>query len=178
MNEDIEVFLVENFPESLKLHGDSKFKTPRCCDEKIPIIVLPECRTEGLSYFNDKTYLQLIFDTEQTTCFDKLTKWLHDKASGKPIFPVLNERDGNFYLRIRIPDEISVINIDGRESSTFKAIIGSIIQCAVEIPLVWENSEQMGISFQLVQCKIIEQKRCMIQNIEEDPPYIPFVSDR
>jgi len=52
--QDIELFLLEDFPSNLKLLGESKFRTPRSIDDKVPIIVLPECATNGISTFRDK----------------------------------------------------------------------------------------------------------------------------
>ena len=52
-------FLLENFPSDMKALGESKFKTPRCHDDKIPIIVLPEGVTNRISTFNGKKYLHI-----------------------------------------------------------------------------------------------------------------------
>lgn len=170
-NDDIDINFIENLPH-LKLWGSSKFKTPRCINEKIPILVLPECNTIGISTFKDKTYLNVSFEKEKIKCFQKIIDWV-SSTSSKPLYPFITDDQ----MKIKLPpDMISVINVDGTESTSFSPPIGCLLRCAVELTCVWENSSHVGISFQLVQCKILRCAKCLISQMDENPEYIPFVS--
>lgn len=171
--EDIELFLVEDFPSDLKLLGDSKFKTPRCVDDKVPVIVLPECLTSGVSTFKDKNYLHIDFKTSEKEKFVKITSWIKSLSS-KPIYPFITELDDVLQMKIKLASEFSVINTDGSETNCFHSSNGSVIRCAVEIPCLWENNENIGLSFQMVQCKVLKNQQCLIQPVDENPTYVPF----
>jgi len=173
--DDISLFLLENFPSDMKVLGESKFKTPRCSDDKIPIIILPECVTSGISTFKDKKYLHVDFKIDQKEKFYEITSWVQN-LSHKQLYPLINVLDNVVKMKIKLPTEFSIVNIDGSQSQTsyFNASNGSTIRCAVEITCVWETNENIGLSFQMVQCKIIRNKQCLIQVIDEDPNYIPF----
>jgi|APSaa5957512622_1039677.scaffolds.fasta_scaffold01410_14 hypothetical protein len=172
--QDISLFLLENFPSDMKALGESKFKTPRCNDEKIPIIVLPEGVTNGISTFKDKQYLHIDFQSSEKNKFSKITSWIQS-LSDKPLYPLINDLDdGAFQMKIKLPAEFSVINTDGSETNYFHSSNGSTIECAIELPCVWETNTNIGISFQMIQCKIIKNQQCLIQAMDEDPNYVPF----
>lgn len=177
MSSDIVSYLVEEFPENLKLLGSSKFRTPRCSDDKIPIIILPECTANGLSNFKDKSYLHVIFAAEDVDCFSKMINWVKSNSE-KTFYPLIHEIDGKTIMKIKVPTDFSVVNVDGSHEANGSHWLtrsnGTVIRCAVEIPCVWENAENVGISLQLVQCKVIEEITCKIENIDEYPIYIPF----
>ena len=168
--QDINPFLIENFPDNIKLHGDSKFKTPRCDDEKVPIIVLPECVTTGISVFGTKEYLHVSYAPEERSKFEKITAWVQS-VSSKPLYPIITDFKNKIQMKIRLPSEYSVLDIDGSEKD-LKLSVGLTLQCAVEIPCLWETDDNVGLSFQMVQCKI--KPSCMIQQMDEDPEYVPF----
>jgi hypothetical protein len=171
--QDISLFLLENFPSDMKALGESKFKTPRCNDEKVPIIILPECITNGISTFKDKQYLHIDFPSSDKNKFLEIISWVQSLSS-KPLYPLINDLDGIIQMKVKLPNEFSVINTDGSEANYFHSTNGSTIRCAVEIPCVWETNENIGISFQMVQCKIIKNQQCLIQTIDENPNYVPF----
>ena len=77
-------------------------------------------------------------------------------------------------MKVKLPTDFSIINTDGSETNYFHSSNGSTIRCAVEIPCLWESNENIGLSFQMVQCKIIKNRHCLIQAIDEDPNYVPF----
>ncbi len=171
--ENFHVCLVEDFPTDLLLFGDSKFRTPRCQDEKVPILVLPQCVTNGLSTFRDKTYLHLTFPLADRCKFDRVMSWL-EQASSKTLHPFLTEEGGGVHMKIKLPPDVSVLNVDGSETSHFQSSDGSTIRCAVEIPCLWETDDRFGLTFQMVQCKIMREKECMIEIVDENPQYVPF----
>jgi hypothetical protein len=171
--QDVSIFLVENLPDDLKLIGESKFKTPRCTDEKIPIVVFPECTTSGISTFKDKQYLHVDFKYSEKYKFDKLISWMKS-LSQKTLYPLIIELDDFFQVKIKLPNDFSVINVDGSESNQFHSSNGSTIKCAVELSCLWETNENIGLSIQMVQCKILKNQQCLIQMIDEDQDYIPF----
>lgn len=171
--QDMSLFLVENFPDDMKLIGESKFKTPRCSDDKVPIIVLPECTTSGISTFKDKQYLHIDFKHSEKYKFDKLISWIK-KLSTKTLYPLLTDLDGFFQMKIKLPTDFSIINADGTETNKFHSSSGSTIICAVELSCLWETNTNIGLSIQMVQCKILKNQQCLIQVIDEDPAYIPF----
>ena len=171
--QDISLFLLEDFPDDLKALGESKFKTPRCNDDKIPIIILPECVTNGISTFKDKQYLNVEFPSFEKDKFSKITSWIQSLSS-KPLYPLITDLDNSIQMKIKLPSEFSIINTDGSETNQFHSTNGSTIRCAVEIPCLWETNENIGISCQMVQCKIIKNQQCMIQAMDEDPNYVPF----
>ena len=171
--QDLSLFLVENFPNDIKLIGNYKFKTPRCIDDKIPIVILPECITSGISTFKDKRYLHIEFDSSEKYKFDKLINWMKS-VSNKTLYPLLNDLNGVLQMKIKLPNDFSIINVDGSETNQFHSSSGSTIRCAVELPCLWETNENIGLSVQMVQCKILKNQRCLIQVIDEDPNYIPF----
>lgn len=176
--QDISLFLLENFPSDMKALGESKFKTPRCHDDKIPIIVLPEGVTNGISTFKDKQYLHIDFQLSEKYKFSKITSWIQS-LSDKPLYPLINDlENGVFQVKIKLPAEFSVIDTDGTEKTYFHSSNGSTIKCAIELPCVWETNTNIGISLQMVQCKIIKNQQCLIQAIDEDPNYVPFVPDQ
>lgn len=171
--QDISLFLVENFPSDLKLIGESKFKTPRCIDDTVPIIILPECVTNGTSTFKEKQYLHIDFPVSEKEKFCKLNSWMQS-ISSKPIYQFMNGLNDVFQMKVKVPNDCSIINTDGSETNHFHSSNGCTIRCAVEIPCVWESNENIGLSFQMVQCKIIRNQQCLIQSIDEDPNYVPF----
>ena len=171
--QDISLFLLEDFPDNLILLGESKFKTPRCCDNKIPIIVLPECCTTGVSTFRDKNYLHLEFSINEKYKFDKVFSWIKC-ISSKPLHPFITESEDKIEMKVKLPIRVSVINIDGSETNTYLSSNASVIRCAVQIACLWENDSNVGISLQVVQCKIMNNKQCMIQPMDEYPDYVPF----
>lgn len=171
--DDLHVFLVEDFPQNLRLFGESKFRTPRCPDERLPIAVLPECVTNGLATFRDKNYLQVRLPRDAACKFDGVTRWIAE-VSSKPLHPFLTEADGELHMKIKLPHEFSVLNVDGSESTRLHSSDGSTVRCAVELPCLWETDDSVGLSFQMVQCKIIKNRECMIQHLDEDPQYVPF----
>lgn len=172
--QDISVFLLENFPSDMKSLGESKFKTPRCNDDKVPILILPECITKGISTFKDKQYLHIDFPSSEKFKFSQIISWVRS-LSDKPLYPLINELDdGVIQMKVKLPSEFSIINTDGSETNYFNSSNGSTIKCAVEMPCVWETKENIGISFQMVQCKIINNQKCLIQDMDEDPNYVPF----
>jgi len=171
--QDISLFLLEDFPDDLKALGESKFKTPRCNDDKIPIIILPECVTNGISTFKDKQYLNVEFPSFEKDKFSKITSWIQSLSS-KSLYPLITDSDNSIQMKIKLPSEFSIINIDGSETNQFHSTNGSTIRCAIEIPCLWETNENIGISCQMVQCKIIRNQQCMIQAMDEDPNYVPF----
>jgi hypothetical protein len=172
--QDVSVFLLENFPSDMKALGESKFKTPRCIDDKIPVIVLPECVINGISTFKDKQYLHIDFQSPEKYKFSKITSWVQS-LSDKPIYPLINDLDdGVFQIKVKLPAEFSIINTDGSETNYFHSSNGSTIKCAIELPCVWETNANIGVSFQMVQCKIIKNQQCLIQAMDEDPNYVPF----
>ena len=174
ISKDISIFLLENFPSDMKALGESKFRTPRCDDDKIPIIVLPEGVTNGISTFKDKKYLNIDFQSSEKIKFSKITSWIQS-LSDKPLYPLINDLDdGAFQMKIKLPAEFSVINTDGSETNYFHSSNGSTIKCAIELPCLWETNTNIGISFQMVQCKIIKNQQCLIQVMDEDPNYVPF----
>jgi len=172
--QDISLFLLENFPNDMKALGDSKFRTPRCHDDKIPIIVLPECVFNRISTFKDKQYLHIDFQPPEKSKFSKIISWVQSLSS-KPLYAFLNDLDdGVFQMKVKLPAEFSIINTDGSETNYFRSSNGSTITCAIELPCVWETNTNIGISFQLLQCKIIKNQQCLIQAMDEDPNYVPF----
>ena len=94
--QDVSVFLLENFPSDMKALGESKFKTPRCIDDKIPVIVLPECVINGISTFKDKQYLHIDFQSPEKYKFSKITSWVQS-LSDKPIYPLINDLDDGVF---------------------------------------------------------------------------------
>lgn len=176
MEDDFSLFLLEKFPSDMKALGESKFKTPRCNDDKVPILILPECKTNGISTFKDKQYLNIDFPYSEKCKFSEITSWVRS-LSDKPLYPLINDLDdGVIQMKVKLPPDFSVINTDGSETNYFHSSNGSTIRCAVEIPCVWETKENIGISFQMVQCKIIKNQKCLIQDMDEDPNYVPFRS--
>lgn len=176
--ENINVFFVEDFPDNVKLFGDSKFKTPRCAEEKIPVMVLPECITNGTSAFKEKKYLHIAFDTHSVKKFETMQSWLDD-LSEKPLHPLFHQlSESQYSMKIKVPDSFSVIGVDGSESASFSSYSGAKIRCAVEIPFVWENDVAIGITLQLVQVKILCPTKCLITPMDEDLSnnisYIPY----
>ncbi len=171
--QDIELFLLEDFPSNLKLLGESKFRTPRCIDDKVPIIVLPECATNGISTFRDKRYLNIEFPISDKEKFFKISSWVKN-LSVKQIYPFITDLDDVLQMKIKLPTDFSVINTDGSETNCFHSSNGSTIRCAVEIPCLWETNENIGLSFQMIQCKILKNQQCLIQAIDENSNYVPF----
>ena len=180
--ENINLFELQNFPNDMKLYGSSKFRTPRCVDDRVPIIVLPEGTTCGVNTWGNKSYLQVTFSKEEASKFDKITNWLQKEAEAaneggiaKLIHPILQEIDcDKFQVRIKLPEVFSVINSDGTESNSFHSTHGATMRCAVEMPCLWENKESIGLSLQMIQCKITQHQKCLIQPMHEDPEYVPF----
>jgi len=178
MQDDISIFLIEDFPSGLKALGESKFKTPRCSDDKVPIIILPECTTNGISTFKDKQYLNIDFPYYEKDKFSELTSWVKSLSS-KPLYPFINDSGlGLIQMKVKLPHQFSIVNTDGSETNYFHSTNGSVIRCAVEMPCVWESNENIGVSFQMVQCKIIQNQQCLIQSMDEDPDYVPFTSGK
>ena len=180
--ENINLFELQDFPDDMKLYGSSKFRTPRCVDERVPIIVLPECTTCGVSTWGNKSYLQVTFSKEQASKFDKITNWLQKEAEAanedgiaKSIHPIIQEVDcDKFQARIKLPEVFSVINSDGTESNCFHSTHGATMRCAVEMHCLWENKDSIGLSLQMLQCKITQHQKCLIQPMHEYPDYVPF----
>tara|TARA_Y100001936_G_scaffold249718_1_gene300736 strand:- start:809 stop:1336 length:528 start_codon:yes stop_codon:yes gene_type:complete len=174
--ENFHLFELNNFPE-LQLYGNTKFKTPRCLDDKVPILVLPEGVTNGLITFGNKNYLQVVFDADVACEFETINTWLskqNDENNKKLIHPILNQIEDKFQMKIRLPETFSVINFDGSETSNFHSTIGAAMRCAVEMPCLWENNESIGLSFQMIQCKITKPPKCLISQLVEEPDYIPY----
>jgi hypothetical protein len=164
--EDLCVFSLTEFPENIRLIGDSKFKTPRLEYEKVPIIILPEGFHDGISMFGEKKFLNISFSLDKKNNFEKIKRWMNNISENvmKQVYPFIHEFEGFISMKVKLPSEFSVIDMDGLETSSFHASYGSKIRCVVEIPCVWENCDNVGLSIQMVQCKVLESKKCMINS--------------
>jgi hypothetical protein len=173
--EHCNIFNLEYFPDELTVHGDSKFKTPRSYNEKVPIIILPQCIVNCVSTFRHKKYLEIFFGIHEMHKFEKITNWIRSQSC-KPLYEFLNESNNKIKMKIRLPEHFSFIDDNGSEVEKINFSSGSIIRCAVEIPCLWENENNIGLSFQMVQCKVVKEAineeainketSCMIQNFD------------
>lgn len=156
--DDFEIFEVCDFPLSMKLYGADKFKTPRTQDERVPILVLPECVSRGVTTFGDKSYLTLTFEDAEP--FRNLLIWMTSiLETEKSMFQLIRiSNDGVSYeMRIRLSDVYSVIDKNGMPAHRLHSLCeGSVLRCAVDIPCLWESATEYGLSAHLVQAKIMK----------------------
>ncbi len=171
MEDDFEVFPVHEFPLDMKLYGSDKFKTPRTANDKVPIIVLPDSVSRGMTAFGDKQYLTLAFEDAEP--FRNMLVWMSSIIeTTKPMFELLRiSSDGVSYeMRVRIPNEYGVIDMDGKPAHRLHSFTeGSVLRCAIDIPCLWESATEYGLSAQLVQAKIIKSNSmCRILPMDDD----------
>lgn len=170
--DDFYVFECKDFPLDMHLLGTGNFRSLRIHDEKVPIMVLPEAVSEGLQFFGEKRYLLLRLEPADVGVFGSVVDWCSTK-SDKKFHGILG--GGGCVVKVKVPDWFELFDVDGNLLADVCAgerglQCGNRLRCAVELPWLWENSSSFGLTMQLVQAKVVLERKCLIVDVDEEEP--------
>lgn len=193
MTESSRIFSIihaENIEQStFQLVGRGKFKTPRCNDMSIPIVVTPEMRVNCIESFKDKIVVSC--STAFKKSFRGMSDWLASLNDTLECNTIVEHGDA-FFMKFKVASlqELYITDMDGVFLPTAEEIMsltGKQIVCAIELPCLWESKTQYGLAMNLIEVKILTSAPCLINDDLEDihadrhtialdiqPAYVPF----
>jgi len=174
---------------TFQLVGTGKFKTPRCNDMTIPIVLTPEMRVNSIESFKEKIVISC--STKFKNSFRGMSEWLASLNDTLTCNTIVAHGDV-FLMKFKVSSlqELHITDMHGVILSTAEEIMsltGKDIVCAIELPCLWQSDTQYGLAMNLIEAKILTSAPCLISDDLEDiyadrhtialdiqPAYIPF----
>lgn len=176
---------------SLQLIGSGKFKTPRCHDMTIPILILSNAKVMNIQILSDANVSALLSCAicKKDAC--NFYEWLLSIDTERNL--VVSEEDDAIILKLRITsfDDVNFLDKSLSPMSTQDAIRslnlnGTFVKCALELPCVWFTDASYGLTLNLIEAIILTNGSMPVCLISDDdnvdhpvsliiePSYVPF----
>ena len=176
---------------SLQLIGSGKFKTPRCHDMTIPILILSSAKVINIQLLSDANVsASLSCAICKKDAYD-FYEWLLSIDTERNL--MVSEEHDAIILKIRITsfDDVNFIDKNLSPMSTQDAIRslnlnGTFVKCALELPCMWFTDTSYGLTLNLIEANILTDGSmpvCLISDEDHvdhpvsliiEPSYVPF----
>lgn len=183
---------IEN--SSLQLIGSGKYKTPRCRDMTIPILILSKAKVKNIQLLSDSNvsaYLSCAISKKDVCIF---YQWLLSVDADKNL--MTSEEDDAIILKIRVIsfNAVNFFDRSGSPMNTQEAVRSlnlhnTFVNCALELPCMWFTEASYGLTLNLIEAIILTDDRMPVCLISDDdcidhidhpvsliiePSYVPF----
>jgi hypothetical protein len=176
---------------SFQLLGSGKFKTPRCHDMTIPILIVSKARVMSIQLLSDANVSASLSCAICKKDAWSFYEWLLSVDTERNL--MVHEEDDAVILKIRITsfDDVTFRDNNVSSMSTQDAIRllnlnGTFIKCALELPCMWFMDASYGLTLNLIEANILTDNSmpvCLISdedNVDHpvslniEPSYVPF----
>jgi hypothetical protein len=176
---------------SLQLIGSGKFKTPRCHDMTIPILILSKAKVINIQLLPDANVSALLSCAICKKHACSFYEWLVSIDKNKNL--AISEEDDAIILKIRITsfDDVRFLDKNLSPMSTQDVIRslnlnGTFLSCALELPCMWFADASYGLTLNLIEANILTDGNmsvCLISDEDVvdhpvslmiEPSYVPF----
>lgn len=192
-HESIFSFLkIENIENNcLQLIGSGKFKTPRCHDMTIPILLLSNAKVTNIQFLSDANISASLSCALRKKDASNFYQWLLSVDVDKSL--MISEEDDAIILKIRITsfDDVHFVNRNGSSINPQEAVRllnfnHTFVNCVVELPCMWFTEASYGLTLNLIEASILTHSQipvCLISDYDSidhpvslnfEPSYVPF----